>query len=206
MDKQLIDTVLINNLGPEELLNELYGKKLNSKKTILEYIELTRVFKQEDVDPCKIQETYNYIYESIEGIGSTIKPNTMMHLKNQLKSQLGKLVKDKDPKKENSFIKFFKGAYPAKERRKDFTWVLMDINKIKDEQIWTTLTYINREILKNNLKLSNEEKKDIIKMITKLISKNNIKYVNQVKSMEKLLNVLKIKVVNKKDIFKIEKR
>lgn len=206
MDKQLIDVVFINNLGAEELLNELYGKKLNSKKTILEYIELTSVFKQEDVEPEKIQETYNYIYNSIESIGSTIKPNTMMHLKNQLKSKLGKLVKDKDPKKESTFIKFFKEAYPAKERRKSFTFALMDINNIKDEQIWTTLTYINREILKNNLKLSNEEIKDIIEMIKKLVSKQNIKYINQVKSMEKLTNALKIKIINKKGSFKVEKR
>lgn len=206
MDKQLIDVVLINNLGAEELLNELYGKKLNSKKTILEYIELTNVFKQEDVEPEKIQETYNYIYNSIESIGNTIKPNTMMHLKNQLKSKLGKLVKDKDPKKESTFIKFFKAAYPAKERRKSFTFALMHINNIKDEQIWNTLTYINREILKNNLKLSNEETKDIIDMVNKLISKQNIKYINQVKSMEKLVNALKIKIVNKKGSFKVEKR
>ncbi|WP_303129538.1 hypothetical protein [Clostridium sp.] len=206
MDKELIDVVLINNLGAEELLNELYGEKLNSKKTILEYIELTSVFKQEDVDSEKIQETYNYIYECIEAMGNAIKPNTMMYLKNTLKGKLGKLVKDKDPKKENSFIKFFKKAYPAKERRKNFTWVLMDINNIKSDQIWTTLTYINRELIKNNIKLSQEEKKDIITMIEKLVSKNNIKYVNQVKSMEKLINELKIKVVNKKDGFKVEKR
>lgn len=206
MDKQLENTIDINNLSAEELLDKLYGKKLNSKKTILEYIELTKILKGENVTPNKIQETYNFIYNSIEAIGSTIKPNTMMHLKNQLKGQLGKLVNDKDPKKESNFIKFFKEAYPNGERRKSFTWVLMDINNIKEEQIWTTLTYINREVLKNNLKLSNEEKKDIIEMIEKLVSKNHIKYINQVKSMEKLLNVLKIKVVNKKDIFKVEKR
>ena len=82
----------------------------------------------------------------------------------------------------------------------------MDINNIKSDQIWTTLTYINRELIKNNIKLSQEEKKDIITMIEKLVSKNNIKYINQVKSIEKLINELKIKVVNKKDGFKVEKR
>lgn len=206
MNKQLENTIDVNILSAEELLEKLYGKKLNSKKTILEYIELTKILKGENVTPNKIQETYNFIYNSIEAIGSTIKPNTMMHLKNQLKGQLGKLVNDKDPKKESNFIKFFKKAYQNGERRKSFTWVLMDINNIKEEQIWTTLTYINRELLKNNLKLSNEEKKDIIEMIEKLVSKNYIKYINQVKSMEKLLNVLKVKIVNKKDIFKVEKR
>ena len=43
-------------------------------------------------------------------------------------------------------------------------------------------------------------------MVNKLISKQNIKYINQVKSMEKLVNALKIKIVNKKGSFKVEKR
>ena len=179
-------------------------KSLNTKKNILEYIEITKILKNESVPSEKVQETYNYIYDSIEKMASGIKPNTIMHLKNQLKSQLGKYVNEKDPKKENHFIKFFKRAYPANNRRKDFTWVLMDINKISEEQIWTTLTYINRECLKNSYKLSYEEEADIIKMIQKLISKNNIKYVNQVKSLEKLLNLLEIKIININDGFKVK--
>lgn len=198
------ENILVEQLSAKELCQKLYNKELNTKKNILEYIELTKVLKEESISSDKVQETYNYIYDSIEKMASEIKPNTMMHLKNQLKSQLGKYVKDKDPKKESPFIKFFKEAYPENNRRKDFTWVLMDINKITEEQIWTTLTHINRECLKNHYKLSDEEKVDIIKMVEKIISKNNIKYVNQVKSLEKLLSVLDIKVVNLKEGFKIK--
>ncbi len=82
-----------------------------------------------------------------------------MYLKNSLKSQLGKYVKEKDPKPINNFIEFFKAAYPENSRRKDFTWVLMDINSISEEQAWTTLTYINREFLSNSMELSSAEKK-----------------------------------------------
>lgn len=194
----------INELKALELLEKVYGKKLDCKKNILEYIDIMKILRQEGILEEKVQENYNLIYSSIENISDTVKLNTIMHLKNQLKAQLGKLVKDKDPKEEHSFIKYFKMAYPPRERSKGFTRVLEDINKITDEQIWTTIAYINRGIIKNELYFSNDEKDAIIEKIKKLISKNNIKYVNQIKSMEKLLRVLKIKVVNKKDKFEIK--
>ena len=102
----------INNLTALELLEKIYGKKLDCKKNILEYIDLVKILKQEDVSEEKVQETYNLIYNSIEEISGTVKLNTIMHLKNQLKSQLGKLVKEKEPKEEHKFIKYFKMAYP----------------------------------------------------------------------------------------------
>jgi hypothetical protein len=58
--------------------------------------------------------------------------------------------------------------------------------------------------LKNNYELSYEEEADIIKMIQKLVGKNNIKYVNQVKSLEKLLNLLDIKIININEGFKVK--
>ena len=81
----------------------------------------------------------------------------------------------------------------------------MDINNIVEEQIWTTLIYINREYIGNRIRLSSEEKSDIIKMIVKLVKKNDIKYINQIKSLSKLLNNLEIKVINVKDKFKVKK-
>jgi hypothetical protein len=126
-----------------------------------------------------------------------------MYLKNQLKAQLGKYVNEKDPKPINHFVEFFKEAYPENNRRKDFTWVLMDIRKISDEQIWTTLTYINAWCIKGN-KLSESQKKDIIKMIEVLISKKNLKYINQLKSLENLRNGLNIKFMNIKGILKVK--
>ena len=47
---------------------------------------------------------------------------------------------------------------------------------------------------------------DIIKNINKLLSSGKIEYINQVKSLEKLLNVLNVKVVNYKDGFKLKNK
>lgn len=195
----------IEKLSAEELWKQLYNKELNTKKAILEYIEITKLLKKENVSTERIQETYNFIYNSIDNLRETIKPNTIMYLQNQLKSQYGKLVKDINPKKENSFIKFFKEAYPERERRKDFTWVLMDINAITEEQIWTTLVYINKGLLKENITLTNDDTVEIIKLIKKIIKKNNIQYINKVKSLSTLLNNLKIKIVKTKKDFIIKK-
>ncbi|GIM30433.1 hypothetical protein CPJCM30710_30990 [Clostridium polyendosporum] len=196
----------LEGLDAKEIWKVLYNKDLNSKKNILEYISITKVLKQDNITSEQIQGTYTLIYNSIEELGSIIKVNTIMYLKNQLKAQLGKYVKEKDPKPINYFIEFFKEAYPANARRKDFTWVLIDINKITEEQIWTTLTYINRCCLKDDITLNADQKKDIIKVIKLLVNKNNIKYINQVKSLEKLLNVLNIKIVTSDDGFQVRNK
>ena len=133
-----------------------------------------------------------------------VKPNTIMFLQNKLKAQLGKYVSVKDPKIQSTFLEFFKEAYPKGERRKDFTWVLIDINNISEEQIWHTLTYINRECLEGFI-LDDDEINDIIEMIEKLISKNDIKYINDVRSLEILNNILNIKIVKEKDKYKVKR-
>ncbi|MGL4773020.1 MAG: hypothetical protein ACRC2K_05575, partial [Clostridium sp.] len=92
---------------------------------------------------------------------------------------------------------FFKEAYPPNNRKKDFTYVLMDFNRITEEQIWNTLIHINSITLKDR-RLSSEEKKDIIEMVEKLLASKNIKMVNQVKSLTKLHKALGIAVVNGK--------
>ena len=199
------ENINLGSLSADEIWEKLYNKELNCKKNILEYIDITKILKKENIDPEKIQDTYNFIYDNIDKMADKIKPNTVMFLQNQLKAQLGKYVVVKEPKIENTFIKFFKEAYPAENRRKDFTWVLMDINNIVEEQIWTTLIYINREYVGNRIRLSSEEKSDIIKMIVKLVKKNDIKYINQIKSLSKLLNNLQIKVISVKDKFKVKK-
>ncbi|ABR35380.1 hypothetical protein [Clostridium beijerinckii] len=127
-----------------------------------------------------------------------------MYLKNSLKSQLGKYVKEKDPKPINHFIEFFKAAYPENSRRKDFTWVLMDINSISEEQAWTTLTYINREFLSNSMELSSAEKKDIIEVIKKLIAKGNVKFINNMKSLKQFTDILGINIINDGKGFKVK--
>jgi hypothetical protein len=199
------ENIILKNLRADEIWKQLYNKELNCKKNILEYIDIAKILKKENISSEQIQETYNLIYDSIDKMAGEIKPNTIMYLKNELKAQLGKYVIIKEPKKENTFIKFFKKAYPANSRRKDFTWVLMDINTIAEEQIWNTLTYINREFLGKRIRLNSEEKTDIIAMIEKLIEKNNIKYINQIKSLDKLLNNLSIRIINQKYKFKVKR-
>jgi hypothetical protein len=199
------ENISLENLGAEEIWGKLYNKELNCKKNILEYIDIAKILKKGEPDPEKIQDTYNFIYDNIEKMSDKVKPNTVMYLQNELKNQFGKYVVEKEPKEESAFIKFFKEAYPVKDRRKDFTWVMMNINNIVEEQIWTTLIHINREYICKRIKLEAEEKEAIIKMIEKIMKKNNKKYVNQIKSLDKLLNNLNIKIVSDKDKFKVKK-
>lgn len=192
-------------LNSKELLEKLHGKNLETKKDVLEYIEKTKILKGEGVPQELIDDTYKLIDESIDDMKSKVKPNTIMFLKNTLKSSLGKLVKEKkENKPESGFIKFFKQAYPEGKRNRNFTYVLMDNSKISAEQIWTTLTYINRQYLKDNLTISSEEKKEIIDMIQRMLDKKDIKYVNQIKSMDKLLKMLNIKIKEEKGSFKVK--
>lgn len=205
MDKEVIEN---NNpfeqLTASQIWEKQYGKDLNSKKNIIEYIDIVRMLiKNENLSQEQLKDTYNYIYEHIEGLKDCIKPNTMMFLKNSLKAQLGKNVKEKDPKQMNHFIEFFKEAYPENYRRNDFTWVLMDINKISEEQIWTTLVYINRECLNNNLSLDSNQKKDIVGIIEMGVSKNNIKFINKIRSLRKLTDELNICIVSVGKVCKV---
>lgn len=165
---------------------------------------MTRILIKEQVEVYQIESTYNFIYRSIDKMSDKVKPNTIMFLQNKLKAQLGKYVSVKDPKIQSTFLEFFKEAYPKGERRKDFTWVLIDINNISEEQIWHTLTYINRECLEGFI-LDDDEINDIIEMIEKLISKNDIKYINDVRSLEILNNILNIKIVKEKDKYKVKR-
>ncbi|MGL5381471.1 hypothetical protein [Clostridium sp.] len=205
MSLETNEIVDFNELNGKEILVDLYNKELNSKKTVLECIKVIKENK-ESLNEEKMQEVYNVIYSSIEGMSNLVKPNTIMYLKNQLKADLGKLVKEKDPKKINHFIEFFKEAYPAGQRRKGFTWVLMDINKITEEQIWETLTYINAWHLKDRFnRLASDQKKDIIEMVEVLVNRGKIKYINNLKSLEKLQRRLGIEIVQRDNKFKVKK-
>ena len=195
----------LDGLDAKEVWRSLYGKELNTKKNILEYIEVARSLIKRGVATEQIQATYNFIYDSIGALGNTIKVNTNYYLKSQLKAALGKHVEEKDPTPINYFIEFFKEAYPPSARRKDFTWVLTDINKIANEQIWTTLTYINSWCLKEENTLSEEQRKDIIKMVELLVSRKDIKYINKVRSLEKLASSLNIKIVSSKNQFIVKR-
>lgn len=201
----MTNTNNIIDLNPEELLKELYGKELETKKDVLQYIEMAKILKKTEGVPDSLKEgTYKLISNSIDNMNGKVKPNTIMFLKNQLKTDLGKFVKGKEEFEESPFIKFLKRAYPEGKRTKSFTYVIQDNNMILDEQIWTTLTYINRECGRGNLFLTTQEKREIVKMIGKLIGKGDLKYVNQVKSMDKLLRKLNIKIVEGDNGFETE--
>ena len=161
------------------------------------HIELTKILKKGDIDNDQIENVYAMIYKSIEDMNN-IKANTSMFLKNQLKNQLGKYVVEKDPTEINYFIEYFKQAYPKKERRKDFTWVLNDISKIADEQIWHTFTYINSCILEGE-GLGEKQKVDIINVLEILLKHGNLKMINNFRSLQALNSELNIKIVQKKD-------
>jgi len=207
MDKEIVG---INNqfegLTASEIWEKLYNKELNTKKHILEYIEVTKELKKGNVNEGQIIDTYNYIYDHIEGLKTSIKPNTMMYLKNALKFQLGKYVKDKDPKPINYFIEFFKEAFPEDKRRKDFTRVLNDLNSISEEQLWTTLTYINRECLNNDLNLDSNQIRDIVEVIKNSVKKNNIKFITNLRSLKNLTDKLNISIVNDVEVFKVKQK
>ena len=196
----------LNKLSGEEILKQAFGKELNSKKSILEAIEAIKPLAKNGLDGEKIQEIYTIIYKSIEEMNTLVKANTIMYLKNQLKSGLGKYVSNKDPQEVNHFLDFFKEAYPANNRRVGYTRVINDFSKITNEQIWETLTFINRIVIKTKRRLSEDEKQDIIKNINNLLKSGNIEYINQVKSLEKLLIVLNVKVISYKDGFKLKSR
>lgn len=200
-----MDKIQLENLNGEEIWEKLYGKELNTKKNILEYIEITGLLIKENVDIYQIESTYNFIYRKIDDMRDNVKPNTIMFLQNKLKEKLGKYVSLKDPKIQSTFIEFFKEAYPKGERRKDFTWVLIDINNISEEQIWHTLKYINKECMNEDLFLDDEEIEDIIKVIEGLVRKNNIKYINDIKSLNTLNHILNIKIVQNNGKFKVKR-
>ncbi len=190
-------------LSAVEIWQKIYNKELTTKKNILEYIETTRVLKKANVDEGQIIDTYNFIYNQIEKLKTTIKPNTMMYLKNNLRGQLGKYVIEKDPKPLNHFIEFFKEAYPENNRRKDFTRVLNDLNSISEEQLWTTLVYINKECLNNDLLLSKEQKKDIVAVIRNAVRKNNKRLIAKIRSLVLLNDVLDIAIVSNGERFEV---
>lgn len=200
----MINIEEIKELNEKELLEKLFGKKLDTKNNILEYIDLVKILKQEGVPQELLEGTYNLINDSISEMKVKVKPNTIMFLQNKLKDQFRKVITiKKEVKVDSTFIKFFKRAYPEGKRNRNFTYVLIDESKASADQIWTTLTYINRGCIKQEIFLTNPEKNDIIVMIEKLVAKNDIKYINQVKSMDKLLRILNIKIKDEKKGVKV---
>lgn len=192
-------------LKAKEVWERLHGKPLTSKKSILEYIDILGQFKRNNLTEKELGEGYNYIYEHIEAMKGSVKANTLLFLKNKLKSTLGKYAKDKDPKPVDHFIIFFSKAYPPKDRRKDYTRVLMDKTTVSDEQLWTTLTYINRQCIKTDMDLTEKQIDDIVEVIESSVKRGNGKLINNIRSLRRLMELLDIKIVNADKGYKVEK-
>ena len=92
----------LKELTGKEILDKLFGKELNSKKNILEVIEIIKPLAKEGLEADKIQEIYTIIYKSIEEMNTIVKANTIMYLKNQLKSDLENMLKIEILKKQTT--------------------------------------------------------------------------------------------------------
>ena len=72
----------LQGLNGEEVYKALYNKELNTKKNVLEYIDALKVLKKvEEIDYDQMQSVYDFVYESINKMHESIKPNTIMYLK-----------------------------------------------------------------------------------------------------------------------------
>ena len=188
----------------EEILEKLgEGKPLNTKKNILEYMDKVReVSKSGALDQEQITASYQLIEKNIMAMSETVKPNTIVYLKNELKLKLGKFAKV-TATKDNAFIEFFKQTFADAIKTKEYTWVLADPTKIREQQILDTLKTINTYALKN--KLTASEKKDIYPMIERIVDTQNVRLINQIRSMEGIRKAFRIKVVEEERRFKIIK-
>ncbi|MGL5676098.1 MAG: hypothetical protein ACRDDX_06780 [Cellulosilyticaceae bacterium] len=166
---------------------------LETKKAILDRIAEVKQEEKNGASVEALEAEYEVIIQAIEAMKGKVKPNTIAYLRTQLKNTLGKYEPYIEEKVDH-FIEFFKEAYPDGKRRKDYTVVLIDKNKITVDQILQTLKYINGYCLKN--RISYEVKKDIFPMIEKVAKTDSLRHINQVRSMEGIRKALKIKIIS----------
>lgn len=179
------------------------GKALNTKKNLLEYMDKMReISKSGALDEEQVKEVYEFIENSIMAMSETVKANTIVYLKNELKTKLGKFAKV-SAAKDNAFINFFKQTYADAVKTKEYTWVLADPTKIREQQILDTLKTINAYCFKS--RLTDGEKKDIYPMIERIVDTQNVRLINQIRSMEGIRKAFRIKVVEENKRFTIIK-
>ncbi len=192
----------LKELRPEELLTMVHGQPLTTKKSILEYMDKLKKLSKTDLDEEQLKASYTLIEEAIKGMSEQVKPNTIVYLKNELKTKLGK-YSGMQVGRENAFLNFFKETYETAKKTKEYTWALADLTKIREQQILDTLKTINTYCFKN--KLTQGEKKDILPMIERIVDTQNVRYINQLRSMEGIRKAFRIKVVEEEQKFKIMK-
>lgn len=197
-----MDTINFEGLSGEEIFEKLEAKPLDTKKNILDYMDKVRALSKAGLSEEQTSECYEMIERGIQVMSEKVKPNTIVFLKNELKTKLGKFVRPSDTR-ENAFLTFFKETYPDTKRTREYTWVLADLTKIKEQQILDTLKHINTYCL--NDKLSQGQKKDIYPMIERIVDTHNVRLINQVRSMEGLRKAFNIKIVEEKGKFRFVK-
>lgn len=176
----------------QDIFNALEAKPLNTKKNILEYIDQIRKLAKEDMQEAEVKKVYEWIEKQIEAMGQDIKINTMVYLKNELRTKLGKFA---TPTKgeENAFVHFYKQTFANQVKIKEYTYALMDLSRLNEASVLETLKTINTYCLRN--KLSAKEKEDIMPMIKRIVDTQNLRLVNQVRSMEGIRKNFRIKIV-----------
>ena len=192
----------LKGLSPEELLSSVHGQALTTKKSILEYMDKLKKLSKTTLDEELLKASYNLIEEAIKAMSEQVKPNTIVYLKNELKTKLGK-YSGMQVGRENAFLNFFKETYDTAKKTKEYTWVLADLTKIREQQILDTLKTINTYCFKN--KLTQGEKKDIYPMLERIVDTQNVRYINQLRSMEGIRKAFRIKVIEEDQKFKIIK-
>ncbi|MHC1748466.1 MAG: hypothetical protein AB9856_08755 [Cellulosilyticaceae bacterium] len=194
----------LNQLSDAQAIKTaLYDKELNTKKAVLDYIELIKK-NRDTISEEGMKNSHDYIEDCIDEMAKNIKSNTVLYLKNELKSKLGKYDKKAGEQEIDYFIEFFKEAYPDGKRRKSYTWVLADSTKMTEEQILHTLKYINAWCLKGN-RLTAEQKSHILRRIETITYKGTLKYINQVRSLEGVAKSIHFKIVKTNKGYTLER-
>lgn len=183
---------LYEGYSAEEIFNVLEAKPLNTKKNILEYIDQIRKLAKEELQEAEVKKVYEWIEKQIEAMGQDIKVNTMVYLKNELRTKLGKFAAPTKGE-ENAFVRFYKQTFANQVKTKEYTYALVDLSRLNESSVLETLKTINTYCLKN--KLSPKEKEDIMPMIKRIVDTQNLRLVNQLRSMEGIRKNFGIKVV-----------
>lgn len=194
--------VLYAGYSPEEIFNALEAKPLQTKKAVLDYIEIIRKLAKEGMQEAETKKVYEWIENQIEAMGQDIKVNTMIYLKNELRNKLGKYAPE-NKGDDNAFLRFYKQTFENQTKTKEYTYALTDLSRLNEKGILETLKTVNTYGLKN--KLTPKEKDDIMPMIKRVVDTQNLKYINQLRSMEGIRKNFRIKVVETDKRFWIQK-
>ena len=185
----------------EEIFAALEAKPLTTKKNILEYIERIRKLAKDGMQEAEVKKVYDWIETQIDAMGSEVKVNTLVYLKNELRNHLGKYMISSYGE-ENAFLGFYKKTFASEVKTKEYTYALVDPSRISDISILETLKTINTYGLKN--KLTPKEKEDIMPMIKRIVSTQKVRLINQLRSMEGIRKNFNIRVVEVNKRFEIE--